>query len=82
MEGRALRPKPSMEEGKLSTYVCGGDISGKKVQYSYHLFHFAFPFTITILYVAALMIAAVSSGSIGHYLSAYRLEEAVILLID
>jgi len=80
---RALGPKPSMEEGKLSTYACGEDIPGKKVQHSYHLFHFAFFFTV--LHVAALVIATVPSGSIaliGIIYLLIALIAVVILLID
>jgi len=80
---RALGPKPSMEEGKLSTYACGEDIPGKKVQHAYHLFHFAFFFTI--LHVAALVIATVPSGSIallGIIYLVIALIAVVILLVD
>jgi hypothetical protein len=80
---RALGPKPSMEEGKLSTYACGEDIPVKKVQYAYHLFHFAFFFTV--LHVAALVIATVPSGSIalvGIIYLLIALIAVVVLLVD
>jgi hypothetical protein len=80
---RALGPKPSMEKGKLSTYACGEDIPGQKVQHAYHLFHFAFFFTI--LHVAALVIATVPSGSIALVGIVYlfiALIAVVILLVD
>ena len=79
----ALGPKPSMEEGKLSTYACGEDIPGGKAQYSYHLFHFAFFFTI--LHVAALVIATVPSGRaalMGIIYLVVALIAIVILLVD
>jgi NADH-quinone oxidoreductase subunit A len=80
---RALGPKPSMAEGKLSTYACGENIPGRKVQYSYHLFHFAFFFTV--LHVATLVIATVPSGSIALVGIVYlliALITVVILLTD
>jgi hypothetical protein len=61
--GAASGPKPVKQDGKLSSYACGEDIPGKKVQHGYHLFHFAFFFTV--LHVAALVIATVPSGSIA-----------------
>ena len=79
----ALGPKPNMIEGKLSTYACGEDIPGRKVQYSYHLFHFAFFFTV--LHVAALVIATVPSGSIAMVGIVYlliALIAVVVLLTD
>jgi len=80
---RAMGPKPNMVEGKLSTYACGEDIPGRKAQYSYHLFHFAFFFTV--LHVAALVIATVPSGSIAMVGIVYLLIvliAVVVLLTD
>lgn len=81
--GRASGPKASLEERKISTYACGEDIPGKKVQYSYHLFHFAFFFTV--LHVAALVIATVPSGGIallGVFYLVIVLIAITILLVD
>ena len=81
--GMAQGPKPSVEAGKLSTYACGEDIIGKKVQFGYHLFHFAFFFTV--LHVAALVIATVPSGGIalvGIIYLVVTLIAVVILLTD
>ena len=81
--GTAAGPKPSAQEGKLSTYACGEDIPGRKLQYSYHLFHFAFFFTI--LHVAALIIATVAGGGIallGILFLIIALIAVVILLTD
>jgi hypothetical protein len=78
-----MGPKPNMVEGKLSTYACGEDIPGRKAQYSYHLFHFAFFFTV--LHVAALVIATVPSGSIAMVGIVYliiALIAVVVLLTD
>ena len=80
---KALGPKPTVEGGKLSAYACGEDIPDKKVQHSYHLFHFAFFFTI--LHVAALVIATVPGGSIalvGIIYLVIALIAVVVLLID
>ncbi len=80
---KAVGPKPSIEGGKLSAYACGEDIPGKKLQYSYHLFHFAFFFTI--LHVVALVIATVSSGAfalIGIFYLLVALIAVAILLTD
>jgi NADH:ubiquinone oxidoreductase subunit 3 (subunit A) len=78
-----LGPKSKAEGGKLTTYACGEDIPGKKVQPSYHLFHFAFFFTI--LHIAALVIATVPSGSVallGIFYLVIALISVVILLVD
>jgi len=80
---RAQAPKPSLEEGKLATYACGENIPGKKAQYGYHLFHFAFFFTV--LHVAAQVITTVPSGSIamlGVFYLLVALVAVVILLTD
>jgi hypothetical protein len=79
----ALGPKSSVTEGKLSTYACGEDIPGRKVQYGYHLFHFAFFFTV--LHVAALVIATIPSGRmalLGIVYLLIALIAVVVLLTD
>ena len=81
--GTAAGPKPSAQEGKLSTYACGEDIPGRKIRLGYHFFHIAFFFTI--LHVAALVIATVPSGGIAFVGIAYlvvALIAVVILLTD
>lgn len=45
---------------KLSTYACGEEVEGGKVQHSFTLFHVAFIFTI--FHIAALIIATIPSG--------------------
>jgi hypothetical protein len=75
--------KTRFETGKLTSYACGEDIPGEKVQQGYHLFHFAFFFTI--LHVAALVIATVPGGNIallGIFYLLVILVAVVILLID
>jgi hypothetical protein len=79
----ALSPKPSLDKAKLSTYACGEDIPGRKVQHAYHLFHFAFFFTV--LHVAALVIATVPGGNIALIGIVYlliALVAVVVLLSD
>lgn len=81
--GGVLGPKPTRERGKLSTYACGEDIPRGKVRHSYHLFHFAFFFTV--LHVAALVIATVPSGSmalLGIIYLAIAIIAVIILLVD
>lgn len=80
---KSLGPKPSMEEGKSSTYSCGEDIPSRKIQHNYRLFHFAFFFTI--LHVAALVICTVPSGTIaliGIIYLVIILITVIILLVD
>ena len=81
--GGAMGLKTKIEGGKLTTYACGEDIPGQKVQPGYHLFHFAFFFTV--LHVAALIIATVASGGIallGILYLLITLVAVVILLTD
>ena len=81
--GGVMGLKTKVEGGKLTTYACGEDIPGEKVQPGYHLFHFAFFFTV--LHVAALVIATVSSGSIallGIMYLLIALIAVVVLLTD
>lgn len=81
--GGVLGSRTKVEGGKLATYACGEDIPGQKVQPGYHLFHFAFFFTI--LHVAALIIATVASGGIAILGILYLiiiLIAVVVLLTD
>lgn len=81
--GRILGPKASFEEGKISTYACGEDIPGKKIQHAFQLFHIAFFFTV--LHIAALMIATVPSGGIALLGVIYLIIVLIaitILLVD
>ena len=81
--GGVLGLKTKVEGGKLTTYACGEDIPGQKVQPGYHLFHFAFFFTV--LHVAALIIATVAGGGIallGILFLIIILIAVVILLTD
>ena len=56
--------------GKLTTYACGEDIPGAKVQFGYRLFFFIALF-FTIMHVAALVIATVPSGKIIFFAIIY-----------
>ena len=81
--GGVLGASPKVEGGKLATYACGEDIPGQKVQLGYHLFHFAFFFTV--LHVAALVIATIASGGVALFGILYliiALVAVVILLTD
>lgn len=72
---KALRPKSTLEDGKLATYACGENIPGRKVKHGYHFFRFAFLFTI--LHIAVLIVATVPKGAIAMLGIAYLI---VILL--
>jgi NADH-quinone oxidoreductase subunit A len=74
--GKRLAPKLNKTGGKLTTYACGEDIPGVKVQFGYRLFFFIALF-FTIMHVAALMIATVPSGKIVWFAVLYL---AVIFL--
>jgi len=69
--GRAMAPKLNKAGGKLTTYACGEDIPGTKVQFGYRLFFFVALF-FTIMHVAALVIATAPAGKVlllaGFYL--------------
>jgi len=59
--GGAMAPKPKHQSRhKLSTYACGEEVEGGKVQQSFTLFHIAFIFTI--FHIAALIIATIPKG--------------------
>jgi NADH-quinone oxidoreductase subunit A len=74
--GKRMAPKLKKVGGKLTTYACGEDIPGVKVQFGYRLFFFIALF-FTIMHVAALMIATVPSGKIVIFAVLYL---AVIFL--
>ena len=61
--GRGMAPKLNKAGGKLTTYACGEDIPGVKIQFGYRLF-FLFALFFTMMHVAVLVIATVPSGKI------------------
>ena len=61
--GSRLAPKLKKEGGKLTTYACGEDIPGVKLQFGYRLFFFIALF-FTMMHVAALVIATIPGGKI------------------
>jgi NADH:ubiquinone oxidoreductase subunit 3 (subunit A) len=61
--GRAMGPKLNKAGGKLTTYACGEDIPGTKVQFGYRLFFFIALF-FTIMHVAALVVATAPAGKV------------------
>jgi NADH-quinone oxidoreductase subunit A len=64
--GRGMAPKLTDVGGKLTTYACGENIPGVKVQFGYRLFFFIALF-FTMMHVAALVIATVPSGRIVFF---------------
>jgi NADH-quinone oxidoreductase subunit A len=74
--GKRMAPKLNKAGGKLTTYACGEDIPGAKIQFGYRLFFFIALF-FTIMHVAALMIATVPAGKIAWFAILYL---AVIFL--
>jgi NADH-quinone oxidoreductase subunit A len=68
--GKRMAPKLNKAGGKLTTYACGEDIPGVKIQFGYRLFFFIALF-FTIMHVAALMIATVPAGKIVWFAVLY-----------
>jgi len=59
--GSLMAPKLKKTPGKTSTYACGEDIPGTKVQFGYRLFFYVALF-FTMMHVATLVVATVPSG--------------------
>ena len=74
--GKRMAPKMTRIGGKLTSYACGEDIPGTKVQFGYRLFFFIALF-FTIMHVATLIIATVPAGKIVWFAVFYL---AVIFL--
>jgi NADH-quinone oxidoreductase subunit A len=70
--GKKMGPKLNDVGGKLTTYACGEDIPGVKIQFGYRLFFFIALF-FTIMHVATLVIATVPSGKIVFFAIFYLL---------
>jgi NADH-quinone oxidoreductase subunit A len=70
--GKAMAPGPNRTPGKLSTYACGEDIPGEKVQFGFRLFY-TFALFFTIMHVAALVIATIPIGKIAFLALIYLL---------
>lgn len=70
--GAKMAPKLKKAGGKLTTYACGEDIPGVKIQFGYRLFFFIALF-FTIMHVASLVIATVPSGKIIFFAIFYLL---------
>lgn len=68
--GRGMAPKLTKAGGKLTTYACGENIPGTKVQFGYRIFFFIALF-FTMMHVAVLVIATVPSGKIVFFALAY-----------
>lgn len=61
--GKAMAPKLNRTGGKLTTYACGENIPGIKVQFGFRLFY-VFALFFTIMHVAALIIATIPVGKV------------------
>jgi NADH-quinone oxidoreductase subunit A len=70
--GAKMGPKLTKAGGKLTTYACGEDIPGVKIQFGYRLFFFIALF-FTMMHVASLVIATVPSGKIIFFAVFYLL---------
>ena len=68
--GKRMAPKLTKTGGKLTSYACGEDIPGSKIQFGYRLFFFVALF-FTIMHVAALVIATVPAGKIALFAVLY-----------
>ena len=64
--GRGMAPKLTNTGGKLTTYACGENIPGVKIQFGYRLFFFIALF-FTMMHVAVLVIATVPDGPIAFF---------------
>ncbi len=64
--GKKLAPKSRKTGERCTTYACGEDIPGVKIQFGYRLFFFVALF-FTIMHVAALVIATVPTGKIVFF---------------
>lgn len=68
--GKRMAPKLTRTGGKLTSYACGEDVPGAKIQFGYRLFYFVALF-FTIMHVAALVIATVPAGKIALFAVLY-----------
>jgi NADH-quinone oxidoreductase subunit A len=62
----SFAPKLKNIGGKLTTYACGEDIPGVKIQFGYRLFFFVALF-FTMMHVAALVVATLPKGPIVYF---------------
>jgi NADH-quinone oxidoreductase subunit A len=68
--GKRLAPKLTDVGGKLTSYACGEDVPGKKIQFGYRTFFFVALF-FTIMHVAALVIATAPAGKVALFALLY-----------
>ncbi|MGB9721232.1 MAG: hypothetical protein ACPL28_07140 [bacterium] len=59
--GSLMAPRLKKTPGKTSTYACGEDIPGTKIQFGYRLFFYVALF-FTMMHVATLVVATVPGG--------------------
>ncbi len=70
--GSKMAPKTTRVGGKQTTYACGEDIPGVKVQFGYRLF-FLIALFFTIMHVATLVIATIPGGRMALFAVFYLL---------
>ena len=63
--GSRMAPKLKKVGGKLTTYACGEDIPGVKLQFGYRFFFFIAIF-FTMMHVAALVVATLPTGPLVY----------------
>ena len=64
--GSKMAPKLTKSGGKLTSYACGEDIPGVKIQFGYRQFYFIALF-FTMMHVAALVISTIPGGKIVFF---------------
>ena len=64
--GGRMAPKVRKAGGKLTSYACGEDIPGAKIQFGYRLF-FMIALFFTMMHVAALVVATLPRGPIVFF---------------
>jgi NADH-quinone oxidoreductase subunit A len=68
--GKRMAPKLTDVGGKLTSYACGEDMPGTKIQFGYRLFFFVALF-FTIMHVATLVIATAPAGKLALFAVLY-----------
>ncbi|MEO0124586.1 MAG: NADH-quinone oxidoreductase subunit A [candidate division WOR-3 bacterium] len=64
--GSLMAPKMKKTPGKVSTYACGEDIPGTKIQFGYRLFFYVALF-FTMMHVATLVVATIPKGAVALF---------------
>lgn len=77
--GSKMAPKLNRTGGKLTTYACGENLPGMKVQFGYRIFFYIALF-FTIMHVAALVIATMPAGKLAFFAIFYLLMIFIAVL--